>query len=182
MDQPRPAYIPDALRYVDGQYTFEPFPRLGTVNSPRAKRIVTNVLRAVHRPWFAVWLPTGVAELTTIGRKSGKPRRTYVRAYRDRNKAYLVAIGGEHTLWLKNIRANPQIRLRFRRSTVEGFARDPRDDTEREAIRQAFCGKPHPFDYPENMFHRTGLPTRAKITELHQAWLDGGTALVVDAS
>jgi deazaflavin-dependent oxidoreductase (nitroreductase family) len=178
MDQPA-ANVPDSLRYRDGQYVFERFPRAGTVNSPRTKRILTRVLRGVHRPWFAVWMPTGVAELTTTGRKSGKPRSTFIRAYRDGNKAYLVSIGGEHALWLKNIRANPQVALRFRGATVSGTARDP-EDGERAAIEDAFCGSAHPFDYAENMFHRKGLPSREKILELHHAWLAGGTSLVVD--
>jgi hypothetical protein len=30
------------------------------------------------------------------------------------------------------------------------------------------------------MFHRKGLPTRTKIIELHTAWLEGGTPLIVD--
>jgi hypothetical protein len=32
------------------------------------------------------------------------------------------------------------------------------------------------------MFHRKGLPSRTKIIELHTAWLEGGTVVIVDAS
>ena len=179
MDRPADN-IPDSLTYRDGNYTFERFPRAGAVTSPRTKRFLTRTLRSIHRPWFAVRMPTGVAEITTIGRKSGQPRSTFIRAYRDGDKAYLVSISGEHGLWLKNIRANPQVTLRFRGETVSGRARDPRNDSERGAIETAFCATPLPFDYAENMFHRKGLPSREKIRELHQAWLAGGTALIVD--
>ena len=105
-------------------------------------------------------------------------------AYLDasRDKAYLVSIGGEHALWLKNIRANPKVTLRFRRDTLSGIARDPHNDAERQAVDDAFCGSTHPFDYAENMFHRKGLPTRAKIIELHTAWLEGGTPVIVDTT
>jgi deazaflavin-dependent oxidoreductase (nitroreductase family) len=125
-------------------------------------------------------MPTGVAALTTIGRKSGKQRTTFVRAFRDRDKAYLVSIGGEHALWLKNIRANPSVTLRFRQDTLRGTARQPGNDAERQAIHDAFCGSTRPFDYAENMFHRKGMPSRAKIVELHTAWLEGGVSVIVD--
>jgi deazaflavin-dependent oxidoreductase (nitroreductase family) len=182
MDRQTPVNIPESLRYRDGLYVFERFARAGAGVSIRDKRIVTRFLRAIHRPWFAVWMPTNVAALTTTGRKSGRPRTTFVRAYRDVDKAYLVSITGDRALWLKNIRANPKVTLRFRRETLRGIARDPRNDTERQAVSDAFCGSPHPFDYGENMLHRKGLPTRTKVIELHAAWLEGGTLVIVDAS
>jgi deazaflavin-dependent oxidoreductase (nitroreductase family) len=182
MDWQTSVNIPESLRYGDGLYVFERFSRAGAVTSAREKRIVTRSLRALHWPWFAVWMPTNVAALTTTGRKSGRPRTTFVRAYRDGDKAYLVSIGGERALWLKNMRANPKVTLRFRRETLRGIARDPRNDTERQAVSDAFCGSTHPFDYAENIFHRKGLPTRTKIIELHAAWLEGGTPVIVDAN
>jgi deazaflavin-dependent oxidoreductase (nitroreductase family) len=180
MDQQTPVTVPPSLRYRDGLYKFERFSGAGAVTSVRTKRILTRTLRAIHWPWFAIWMPTGVAALTTIGRKSGKQRTTFVRAYRDREKAYLVSIGGENALWLKNLRVNPKVTLRFRRNTLSGTAREPYDDAERQAIHDAFCGRTYPFDYAENMFHRKGLPSRIKIIELHEAWLEGGTTVTVD--
>jgi deazaflavin-dependent oxidoreductase (nitroreductase family) len=181
MDWQTHVNIPESLRYGDGLYVLERFSRAGAGTSVRDKRVVTRALRALHWPWFAVWMPTGVAGLTTTGRKSGRPRTTFVRAYRDGDRAYLVSITGERALWLKNIRVNPEVTLRFRRQTLRGLARDPRNDAERQAVNDAFCGSTHPFDYAENMFHRRGLPTRTKIIELHAAWLEGGTPLIVDA-
>jgi deazaflavin-dependent oxidoreductase (nitroreductase family) len=182
MDRQPPVTAPESLRYRDGLYKLERFSRAGAVTSVRTKRILTRSLRAIHRPWFAVWMPVGVTALTTTGRKSKKPRTTFVRAYRDGNKAYLVSIAGEHALWLKNIRANPEVTLRFRRDKLSGTARDPHNDAERQAVHNAFCGSTHPFDYAENTFHRKGVPTRTKIIELHTAWLEGGTPVIVEAS
>lgn len=180
MDRRMPASVPESLRYRDGQYAPGWLPHATVAPSLRAKRVVTRSLRALHWPWFAMRMPTGVAALTTTGRKSGKPRTTFVRAYRDGDKAYLVSITGEHALWLKNIRANPRVTLRFRSGTLTGVARDLRDDAELHAVGNAFCGRTHPFDYAENIFHRMGLPTRTRIIELHQAWLEGGTPLIVE--
>jgi deazaflavin-dependent oxidoreductase (nitroreductase family) len=181
MDRQPSVTVPESLRYRDGLYKLERFPRAGAVTSIRDKRIFTRPLRAIHRLWFAVWMPTNVAALTTTGRKSGKLRTSFVRAYRDGGTAYLVSITGEHALWLKNIRANAEVTLRFRRDTLIGIARDPHNDAERQAVHNAFCGGTHPFDYGENVLHRKGLPTRTKIIELHTAWLEGGTPLVVNA-
>lgn len=179
MDAQPPVTVPESLRYSDGRYRMERWPGGADVTAPRTRRTLTLLLRMIHRPWFAVWMPTGIAALTTTGRKSGAPRTTYVRAYRNDDRAYLVSIAGEHALWLKNIRANPLVTLRFRRASVSGAARDPHDDAERTAIADAFS-RIHPFDYPENLFHRKGLPSRTKIVELHRAWLEGGTPLIVD--
>jgi deazaflavin-dependent oxidoreductase (nitroreductase family) len=180
MDWHTPVNIPPSLRYEDGLYVFELFSRGGAITSVRDKRILTRALRALHRPWFAVWMPTGVAAVTTTGRKSGRPRTTFVRAYRGADSAYFISITGEHALWLKNIRANPEVTLRFRRVTLRGLARDPRNDSERHAVSEAFCSSTHPFDYVENIFHRKGLPSRTKIIELHAAWLNGGVPVIVD--
>ncbi|MFT3899361.1 MAG: nitroreductase family deazaflavin-dependent oxidoreductase [Gordonia sp. (in: high G+C Gram-positive bacteria)] len=177
--EPDPIEIPEHLRYRDGRYAFERFGAASADAPLRERQRFARALRAIHRPWFAVRMPDGVAELTTVGRKSGEPRSTFVRAYRDGDRAYLVAITGEQTLWLKNIRADPHVTLRFRGSTLQGIARAPRDD-ERAAIVEQFS-RTHPFDYAENLFHRSGLPNRRKVIELHRAWLEGGTVLVVDA-
>jgi hypothetical protein len=72
MDWQTHVNIPESLRYGDGLYVLERFSRAGAGTSVRDKRIVTRALRALHWPWFAVWMPTGVAELTTTGRKSGR--------------------------------------------------------------------------------------------------------------
>lgn len=92
MDRQPPVTVPDSLRYCDGLYKMERFARAGAATSIREKRIFTRALRAIHRPWFAVWMPANFAALTTIGRKSGKPRMTFVRAYRDTHKGYLVPL------------------------------------------------------------------------------------------
>lgn len=173
--------LPESLRYTDGRYVFERMPGLDTTAAPLSeRRRFAGVLHAIHRPWFALRVPRGVGVLTTVGRRTGSPRVTYIKAVRDGRRVYLVAITGRHTLWVKNIQVNPRVRLRLTDGTYEGVARPiaPGDPAYGPA-RERFCGAVHPFDYLENLFHRKGLPSRRKIIELHRAWFEGGTPFVV---
>lgn len=86
MDRQPLVTVPESLRYRDGLYKLERFRRVGAVTS------ITRPLRAFHRLWFAVWMPTNVAALTTTGRKSGKPRTTFVRAYREATRPILFPL------------------------------------------------------------------------------------------
>src|SRR5205809_5262717 len=96
-------------------------------------------------PWFAALPPGGFGVLTTTGRRTGKTRRRCVRAIRRGDKAFLVSIGGERAAWLKNVRADPSVRLRIRGGRFGGVARDVRDEAEREEARTAYCGTVNPF-------------------------------------
>jgi deazaflavin-dependent oxidoreductase (nitroreductase family) len=162
-------------QYVDGRYVAE---RRGNrlVQTPGGGRI----LSAAMLPWFTLLPPKGCGVLTTTGRKTGKPRRRCVRAIRRGDQAYIVAIGGVHNRWLKNLRANPNVRLRIRGGTFHGVAREPRDERERSEAKATYCDAIAPFDYLENAAHRKGRPSRQKITELHRAWFDGGVPLVIE--
>jgi deazaflavin-dependent oxidoreductase (nitroreductase family) len=139
-----------------------------------------RVLSASQLPWFTVRPPRGFGVLTTTGRRTGKKRRKCVRAIRSGDKAFIVSIGGARAAWAKNIRANPNVRLRIRGGTFDGVAREPRDAAEREQAMAAYCGTVNRFDYAECSMHRPGRPTRAKIEELHRRWFDTGLPLVVE--
>ncbi|MEV6061627.1 nitroreductase family deazaflavin-dependent oxidoreductase [Nocardia asteroides] len=181
MDEPTIGPVPDSLRYCDGDYLPERI-RRRTAGRPTLRQIrrITRPLRALHTAWFAIRMPQGVARLTTTGRRTGRPRTTFVKAARQGDTVYLVSIGGENTLWLKNIRAHPEVSLRLRTSTVTGVARDLGDEAERHTAFLALCGPVRPFDFVENAFHRRGIPSRTKIQELHRAWFEGGTPLAID--
>jgi deazaflavin-dependent oxidoreductase (nitroreductase family) len=139
-----------------------------------------RALSALQLPLFALRPPAGFGVLTTTGRRSGKTRRRCVRAIRNGNEAYIVSIGGAHAAWLKNIRANPNVRLRVRGGRFAGVARELSEAGETQRAMDAYCGTVNPFDYGECAIHRTGRPTRSKIEELHRAWFDGGIPLVVE--
>ena len=162
-------------QYVDGRYRAE---RRGNalVQTPKGGRI----LSASMLPWFKLRPPKGFGVLTTTGRKTGRKRSRCVRGIRRGHKVFLVAIGGEFSGWVNNIRANSRVRLKLRDGTFSGSARELRDAAEREEAMTAFCGTVVPFDYLECRAHRVGRPTREKIVELHRTWFEGGIPLVVE--
>jgi deazaflavin-dependent oxidoreductase (nitroreductase family) len=137
-----------------------------------------RVLSALMLPHFTVLPPAGFGVLTTTGRRTGKTRRKCVRAIRRGNRMFIVSI--RDSAWLKNVRANPNVRVRIRGGTFTGVARAPRDGAEREEAAAAYCETVNPFDYAECTMWRSGRPTRSKIEDLHRGWFDQGTPLVVD--
>ena len=58
--------------------------------------------------------PPGDALLETVGRHSGLPRRTPVCDGLDGESFWLVAQRGLRAGWVKNIRANPRVRVKVR--------------------------------------------------------------------
>jgi deazaflavin-dependent oxidoreductase (nitroreductase family) len=147
-----------------------------------------KLLSAMMLPYFAVLPPRGFGVLTTTGRKTGKQRRKCVHAVRDGGKVYILMLRlTPHTVainaisgWLLNIRADPRVRLRIRGGNFAGRARELHDAAEIEEARAVYLGSVNPFDYVECAFHRPGLPTRAKIDELHRSWFTTGVPLVVE--
>jgi len=58
--------------------------------------------------------PPGYALLETVGRKSGKPRRTPVGNGRAGNEFWIVAEHGMRAGYVRNIEKNPRVRLKLR--------------------------------------------------------------------
>ena len=139
-----------------------------------------RTLSRLQRPFFALVPPPGFGVLATKGRKTEKTRRTPVRAIRRGNKVYLVAIGGARNAWLKNIRVNPNVRLRVRGGILSGAAREPREEADAQDAMTTYCETVNWFDYFECAIWRRGRPARSKITELHRTWFEHGTPVVVE--
>jgi deazaflavin-dependent oxidoreductase (nitroreductase family) len=137
-----------------------------------------RILSALMLPWFALLPPSGFGVITTTGRRTGKTRRKCVRAIRRGDRAYVVSI--RPTAWLRNIQADPNVRLRIRGGTFAGVARELRDSAERQAAARAYCETINPVDYLECTLHRGGRPTRDQIGDLHRSWFEMGIPLVVE--
>lgn len=58
--------------------------------------------------------PPGYSLLETIGRKSGKPRRTPVGQGRVGNEFWIVAEHGSKAGYVRNIENNPRVRVKLR--------------------------------------------------------------------
>jgi hypothetical protein len=103
-----------------------------------------------------------------------------IRVIRNGNKAFIVSIPGAQAAWVKNIRANSEVRLRIRDGRFGGVACELGGSEEMQEARATYCETVNPFDYAECSVHRRGLPTRSKIMELHRNWFEGGLPMVVE--
>jgi deazaflavin-dependent oxidoreductase (nitroreductase family) len=89
------------------------------------KHIVNRVAR--HLP---------ITMLETIGRKSGVPRRTPVGGRVIDNAFWMVSEHGNRTQYVKNIQANPSVRVRIRGRWRSGTAHLLPDDDPIERLKQ----------------------------------------------
>jgi deazaflavin-dependent oxidoreductase (nitroreductase family) len=163
-------------------------------HAPKHKRLIRSakggrILSALMLPGVLAWPGSGYGVITTTGRKTGKARRKCIRVIRRGNKAYIVQLRPPElamtrpsavAAWVWNIRSNPNVTLRIRGGTFAGVARELKEPAELAEAREAFCETVNSFDYGECTLHLRGLPTRAKIEELHRYWFNTGIPLVVD--
>jgi deazaflavin-dependent oxidoreductase (nitroreductase family) len=84
----------------------------------------------------------GTAILETTGRKSARPRRTPVTNGLDDGVFWIVAEHGRRASYVRNIEANPRVRVRIRRRWREGTARLVPDDDPRERLRYIASRRP----------------------------------------
>jgi deazaflavin-dependent oxidoreductase (nitroreductase family) len=77
----------------------------------------------------------GIAILETTGRKSGQPRRTPVGKAVEGDTLWIVAEHGLKAAWVRNVQANPRVRVRIGRRWVTGTAHPLPDDDPRERQR-----------------------------------------------
>jgi deazaflavin-dependent oxidoreductase (nitroreductase family) len=91
-------------------------------------------------------VPPGYALLETIGRKSGRPRRTPVGDGRVGDEFWIVAEHGMQAGYVRNIQRNPRVRLKvrdgLRTSWLHGKAQLLSDDDPRE--RQRWLARARP--------------------------------------
>ena len=73
--------------------------------------------------------------LETTGRKSGKPRRTPVGGSRVGDQFWFVSEFGEKSHYIKNIKANPNVRVRLNGRWHNGVAHLMPDDDPHERLR-----------------------------------------------
>ncbi|MGW2764933.1 nitroreductase/quinone reductase family protein [Streptomyces sp. NPDC001275] len=90
------------------------------------RRAVTTFQRRVANPVLRR-LPLQTV-LETTGRTSGLPRRTPVGGRRVGDSFWLVSEFGERSQYVRNMRANPEVRVRIRGRWYEGTAHPLPDD------------------------------------------------------
>jgi deazaflavin-dependent oxidoreductase (nitroreductase family) len=83
-------------------------------------RIVSVLQKYIFNPpikfLFAIGVvPPGYALLETIGRKTGKPRRTPIGNGRVGQQFWIVAEHGKRAGYVRNIETNPRVRVKLRK-------------------------------------------------------------------
>lgn len=73
--------------------------------------------------------------LETTGRKTGQPRRTPLGGRRVGNEFWFVSEFGDNSQYVKNIRANPGVRVRLNGKWHKATAHIVADDDPRERLR-----------------------------------------------
>lgn len=95
--------------------------------TPR-QHVVTFVQRRIANPLMR--LVPAQTLLETTGRKSGEPRRTPVGGRLEPGRFWLVSEFGDRSQYVRNIKADPRVRVRVRGRWYSGTAHlMPEDDT-----------------------------------------------------
>ena len=101
------------------------------------RRIVTSfqkwILNPITKPLAGV-LP-GLVLLETKGRRSGRPRRTPMGGHLEGDTLWIVAEHGRRANYVRNLEADPKVRVRVRRQWRTGTAYALADDDPRKRLR-----------------------------------------------
>jgi deazaflavin-dependent oxidoreductase (nitroreductase family) len=97
------------------------------------RRVIRGMQRRLVNP-IGRRLPLPMLE--TIGRKSGQPRRTAVGGRLVDNQFWMVSEHGEHSHYVRNIQANPRVRVRLRGRWRSGTAQLLPDDDPAARLRR----------------------------------------------
>jgi len=84
----------------------------------------------------------GTALLETIGRRSGKPRRTPVTDGLLGDSFWIVAEHGRRAAYVRNIEAHPRVRVKVGRRWRPGTAHLDRDDDPRRRLHTIAASRP----------------------------------------
>ena len=100
--------------------------------------ITTRLVNPVVKLGANLGVPLpGLVILETTGRKSGRPRRTPVGGELDGETFWIVTEHGPRASYVKNIEANPGVRLKLGRRWRTGAARPaPEEDPDERLKRQ----------------------------------------------
>ena len=133
------------------------------------------------RPLFSLLpVPRGFALLTVTGRRSGRSRQRPVRAVRRDDTLYAVAMMGERSDWLRNVRVEPRVEAKVGGRRYKGRAREISEAGEREAAIEMYVREVFPADYSDYFGYHWGWPTRGKIEEAHRRWATEGVMVAID--
>ena len=82
-----------------------------------------------------------VCYLQTTGRTSGRARMIEIWFATDDTRLFLLAGGRERAHWVRNLRADPTVRVRLGKQTLEGRARELEGDRAEPLARRLLAAK-----------------------------------------
>jgi deazaflavin-dependent oxidoreductase (nitroreductase family) len=94
----------------------------------QVRRLQKYVVNPPTKLAVGLGLVPGHALVETVGRKTGRRRRTVVGVHRDGGALYVVTEQGRHAGYVRNIEAQPRIRVRLGRRWYDATARLLDDD------------------------------------------------------
>jgi deazaflavin-dependent oxidoreductase (nitroreductase family) len=103
--------------------------------------------------------------VTTTGRVSGRPHEIEIWFGIDNAALYLLSGGGENSDWVKNMRANPLVRVRIGKHTFSGRSRFVLDAQEETRARHILAAKYQGWHEgrPLSTWARTALPVAIEL-------------------
>jgi deazaflavin-dependent oxidoreductase (nitroreductase family) len=125
-------------------------------------------------------VPRGFALLTVTGRRTGKKRRRPIRAVGDGATYYGVAILGERSDWLRNLRANPRAQARIGTRTRPVAMREISDASERARAEELYVQSVLPYDYIDVPMVEWTWPSPKRVRESHRDWLQKGKLVALE--
>lgn len=116
-------------------------------DAPRRARVIGFQRWLLNPPMkLLAWvgLVPGQVVLETRGRRTGRPRRTVVGARREQHTVWIVAEQGRRAAWVRNLDADPCVRVRHRARWQQARAVIVDDDDPR--ARLTTWHRPHTLD------------------------------------
>ncbi len=124
--------------------------------------------------------PNGLGLVTTTGRKTGERRQRAMRVVRDGDRAYAVALLGNRSDWLRNLRVDPNVRIKLGRKTYDALAHVMVDAGERARAAEVYRPVAGWYDYVDYANFVWSFPTRGKVLRVHDEWFESGTPVVFE--
>ncbi len=97
------------------------------------------------RSWLAQHADLDCCDMTTIGRRTGKPHEIEIWFGVIDDTMYLISGNGPTADWYRNALADSQVSVRLAGETHEGVARDVTDADERRRVGDLMKAK-YPWD------------------------------------
>jgi deazaflavin-dependent oxidoreductase (nitroreductase family) len=98
-------------------------------------------MRVTIRSLLAEHAGASVCHLQTTGRRTGRPRTIEIWFATDGERIYVLAGGRERAHWVRNLRVDPQVRVRIGGRTFAGRARVIEGEAREALSRGLLAGK-----------------------------------------